>query len=755
MPVLNFRAKRLPCFPFLLFLLFVNLVHAQEEMDAEAYTRAVGFLNENLINKKVFNLHIEPHWFADSSGLWYEFHSPSGKKYLQIDLPGLDRSEMFDHETLARILTDSLGKDIDPLDLPLYDIERRSADRITFRVEGKEYLLNTKTNELNQLVRDEEEDSEEIRSHNGEWEAFAKDYNLFVRSTETGKEKQLSHNGRKGYEYATWYGWSDIMEGEGGQRPPHFGAQWSPDDEWIYANALDLRSAQKMYLLDWSIDTLYRPKLLSYYRGSPGDTGMVYVEPVFYHVESGHWVKPDLPRSTHINSIGVRWSDEPGIVYLENNSRGFQNLGLYRFHLESGELETLYEESSPTNIDNFSYQLAEGSGVIFFLSEKSGWRQLYQLDLATKAVGALTRGEYFINAIERVDEENEMIYFSASGKEAGVDPYQRNLYRISFEGGDPERLTPEDLHHAIDISPDGKYFLDNYSTVNMPTVTVLRSMASGDSEIELGHADFSGLEDWQPPQPFSVLAEDDETELYGALWKPTTFDPAQRYPIIDASYTGPHTFMFPIAFRQAFTNQALAELGFIVMRFDGRGSANRSKAFHDHSYKNLGGGLADHIHAMRKLAEEYPWVDTTRVGIFGHSAGGYDAAHGVLAYPDFYKVAVASSADHDHRMEKAWWPEMYMGWPVDSAYHRQSNITLAGNLKGKLLITHGGIDENVNPSATFKLAEALVQADKPFDMKIFPSQRHGYRGQVSEYFRKLRWNYFIEHLLGKQPRWKF
>ena len=241
------------------------------------------------------------------------------------------------------------------------------------------------------------------------------------------------------------------------------------------------------------------------------------------------------------------------------------------------------------------------------------------------------------------------------------------------------------------------------------------------------------------------------------LWKPSNFDPARKYPVVDNSYTGPHTQVVPRSYVRALNigNQSLAELGFIVLMIDGLGTAGRSKAFHDVSYKKLGYGLEDHVGTLRQLSKSYSWIDTTRVGIFGHSAGGYDAGRAMLLFPDFYKVSVASSADHDHRMEKAWWPEMYMGWPVDSAYHLQSNITNASKLKGKLLITHGGIDENVNPSATFKLAEMLVRADKQFDMKIFPSQRHGYTGQTQRYFTKIRWNYFVEHLLGKPPLWDF
>jgi dipeptidyl-peptidase-4 len=280
-------------------------------------------------------------------------------------------------------------------------------------------------------------------------------------------------------------------------------------------------------------------------------------------------------------------------------------------------------------------------------------------------------------------------------------------------------------------------------------------MADGSIVSALAKASVVGIPGWTGPEVFTTLADGGKTKIYGQAWKPRDFDPAKKYPVIDASYTGPHTQQFQTRFGRTFRHQAYAEMGFVVVMVDGRGSSGRSKAFHNYSYKNLGGGLTDHVTAIRQFGRENPWVDTTRVGIYGHSAGGYDAGRGLLAYPDFYKVGVASSADHDHRMEKAWWPEMYMGWPVDEAYEEQSNITMAPNLRGKLLITHGGIDENVNPSATFKLAEALIQADKEFDMLILPSQRHGYRGAASKYFSKRRINYFLEHLRGVTPSWDF
>ncbi len=739
----------------LVLFLFISIGMAgQDSISKVDYERAVGFLTENLVNKKVFNLHIQANWFPDSTGVWYIHQTPGSKKYLQVTLPGLQKTDLFDHQKLARILSDSLGTDMEAEKLALTKVEYRNSKELLISSGKKTYVLNTDTYALS-VPDKKEENTQQAPSPDKLWIAYQHDYNLYLKSTTDSTVKQLSKAGVKNYEYASWYGWYDIMEGENGERPGHFAVSWSDDSEWIYANICDLRDAQKMYLLDWSVDSLYRPKLLSYYRGSPGDTTMVYTEPVFFNVKTGKEIKADLPKSTYINEVYVEWSQVPGKVYLSRSSRGYQDLSIYSFDLHTEELQTLYTETSSTNIDNFSHELVEKSGLLFFLSEKSGWRQLYSLDLESGEEHPIISGDYYINSIEGIDEENKLIYFLASGKEKDRNPYYKHLYSVSFSGENLKLLTGENCNHRISISPDGNYFVDNFSTVQLATSTALRDLETGDILMELGQADLSILDEWTPPEIFTALARDGKTTIYGALWKPTNFDPHKKYPIIELSYTGPHTQLFPTDFSRAFLLQSYAELGFVAIVVDGLGSSGRSKEFHNYSYKNLGGNLEDHVSAIRQLGKQYSWMDTTRVGIFGHSAGGYDAAHALLAYPDFYKVAVASSADHDHRMEKAWWPEMYMGWPVDSAYHLQSNITMAGNLKGKLLITHGGIDENVNPSATFKLAEALIKADKQFDMLILPSQRHGYRGVHQKYFTRLRWNYFVEHLLGVEPIWDF
>lgn len=743
----------------LVFLLFLSVLlpgisFGQDKITMDDYNRAVGYMYDNYNNKKVFNLHIETNWFADSTGLWYTSHSVEGKRYLKITFDEMEVSDLFDHQQVAKVLADSLDEEIQPNDLPITNIEYKSPTELLITAKRKTYALNLTTYNLVRNEKEEEESSDtEEESPDKNWVAYTDDYNLYVKSSD--EVKQLSTRGEKGYEYASWYGWGDIMEGENGERPDRFYVNWSENSEWISTSICDLRSARKMYLLDWSVDTLYRPRLLSYYRGSPGDTTMVYMEPVFFNVKSGKEVKPKLPKSTHINSVSVSWSQTPDKVYLGRQSRGYQNFDIYSFDLNTEDLEAVYSESSATNIDNFSYEFVEDTDFMFFLSEKSGWRQLYRLNLKTKAEQELTNGEYYVNQILRIDKEAEKIYFLASGKEKGINPYYQYLYSISFDGKGLKLLTKEKVNHSIRISPDGKYFVDNYSTVNVETKTALRSLSTGKALVEMGQADVSELEGWSPPEIFTSLAHDGETTLYGAMWKPINFDSEKTYPVIEYSYTGPHTQVFPRSFSGALRFQSYAELGFVVVVIDGLGSSGRSKKFHDYSYKNLGGNLKDHVGTIQQLGKRYRWLDTTRVGIFGHSAGGYDAGRAVLAYPEFYKVAVASSADHDHRMEKAWWPEMYMGWPVDSAYHLQSNITNAGNLKGKLLITHGGIDENVNPSASFKLAEALIKADKQFDMLILPSQRHGYRGVHSKYFTKTRWNYFVKHLRGVEPIWDF
>ena len=742
-------------------MLYAPTLLAQPISQAD-YARAVSFLWENVNNKKAYNLSLVPNWHADSTGFWFVHYVAGEKKHDNIILKPFKRKPLFDHAKLASKLTEALKETIDAKALPLDNMKYIKPSLLELSVKGKRFTWNDATGELTmKLEKEPEPNPLESKSPDGKWIAYTENYNLYIKSTTDGTIKQLSTRGVKNYEYASYYGWSDIIEGENGERPKRFTANWSPDSKYIQTSICDLRFGRKMYLLDWSVDSLYRARLLSYYRGSPGDTTVVHLVPIVFDITTGKETGLQIPRVAHESGYGFQWLKQPGTGLLRYNERGFQKGHLIKVDLTNQTQQTLFTESFdyPTNVDGFSYFLSESQDKVVITSERSGWKQLYLIDLKTNALKPLTTGTFFVNYVLDILEKDRLVYFVASGLEPGRNPYEQYLYSISLDGKRLKLVTTEPGNHEITLSPNRQFITDVYSTPEQRTKSWLRDLQSGKVLQELSKADISGLMNmkWTEPVPFTALGKDSRSTVYGLLWRPTNFDASKKYPIIDNSYTGPHGQIVPRTFSRGISsgNQSLAELGFIVMMVDGLGTAGRSKEFHDHSYKRMGYNLEDHVRAIRQLANQYSWIDTIRVGIFGHSAGGYDAGHAMLQYPDFYKVAVASSADHDFRMEKAWWPEMYMGWPVDSTYHLQSNITMASKLKGKLLITHGGIDENVNPSATFKLAEMLVRADKQFDMLIFPSQRHGYQGPQQQYFTKKRWNYFVEHLLGQKPLWDF
>lgn len=737
--------------------LFLSCSDSKNEISEKEYQSAVSFMYANYNNKTAFNLNTTVNWFNDNSGCWFIEYRKGKKTYKRVDFKENEVKELFDYDKLVKAIKE-LTESLVTVNGVSFSNFQPTEKGLSFTYDNDTYQVNLETYELK---KEEKKDSErpnqyESTSPDGKWIAYVKNYNLFIKSTSTKRSYQLSSKGKKGYEYASWYGWYDKMEGENGERPRRFYVDWSEDSKWISTSIVDTRNAEKMYLLNWSQDDLYKPKLLSYYRGSPGDTNMVYVTPVFFNVATKKEVKTKLPRATHINSVNANWAKESGKLLASYAERGYLKQFVKLVDLNTNTERTLIEETSDTGIDNFEFRAVEDKQKIIFLSERSGWRQLYIVDAKTNETKSLTNGNYYINSIQYIDEEEEIIYFLASGKEEGNNPYHQQLYKVNFKG-ETTLLTPENTHHIINFSRDGTYFVDNHSTIQTPTKTVLREAATGKVLAELTTADISDAENrgYQTPEVFSLTAKDNKTTIYGAFWKPTHFDASKSYPIIDATYTGPHTQRFPKSFGGVFSEQSLAELGFIVVRIDGLGTSGRSKEFHDHSYKNMGNNLEDHVLAIKHLVETHSWIDGGKVGIFGHSAGGFDTGRALLAFPDFYKVGVASSADHDFRMEKAWWPEMYQGWPVDETYEEVSNITNAANLKGKLLLTHGGLDDNVNPSATFKLAEALIKADKDFDLLILPSQRHGYQGDHRAYFIKKRWNYFVEHLLEAKPIWNF
>ena len=745
-------------FPFfaLLFFFCGSSSAQNEQMDLEIYEQALSYTWSNL-DEKVYNLNPEVQWFADDTAIWFVENSEAGRKYLEMPVKNTTAKPLFDHHKMAAALSERTSEEVRANNLVLNNL-KATKEQLEFRFKRKTFIWNRILGSLSQKEEEKKDEHNpmESESPDGKWVAFRKGHNLYLREKDTGKEFKLSHDGKKGYDYAGSYGWYDLIYGEGGPIPEKFYVKWSPDSKYLATQISDVRDAQKMYLLNNTVDSLYRPQLVGYFRGSPGDTNMVMVKPVLFNVEQKKRFDLDLPTNTHINSVSVHFGEKPNTAYAEWLERGFQKQLVQKLDLKEETQEVVWKETSQTSIDNFEFRPIKNTGKFLILSEKSGWKQLYLVDEKTHSSSPLTSGEFVVNSIMHVDDQTGRVYFMASGVDPGMNPYHQQLFTVK-EGEKMRLLTPEKLHHEVDLSENGRFFTDAISSVDTNTEVVLRDLKTGKILAEVIKSDVSKAvaEGWKAPQTFNLTGKDGKTPIYGAMWKPTNFDPNQKYPVIDATYTGPHTQVFPKSFDRAFSHQAMAELGFLVVVVDGLGTAGRSKAFREVSYKNMGDNLRDHVNAIRHLGEQYDWVDTTRVGIFGHSAGGYDTGRALLAFPEFYKVGVASSGDHDFRMEKAWWPEMYMGWPVDESYEEVSNITNAGNLQGKLLLVHGGMDENVNPSATFKLAEALIREGKDFDLVILPSQRHGYSGEASNFFNKKRWNFFIRHLLDKKPRWDY
>ena len=400
----------------------------------------------------------------------------------------------------------------------------------------------------------------------------------------------------------------------------------------------------------------------------------------------------------------------------------------------------------------FLERIAETDDWIW-MSEESGWNHLYRLDAKTGKRSPLTSGPWVVRKVTRIDADTGTVHFTAMGVFPDQDPYHVHHGFVSLTGGEVTWLTQGDGTHTLDASPDGRWVVDRYSRVDLAPVHELRKTSDGTRVVVLEEADWSPLltTGWRPPRRFHAKGRDGKTDIWGMLHVPTTFDPKTRYPVLESIYAGPHGHHVPKSFRAWHGSQAIAELGFVVVRIDGMGTNWRSKAFHDVCWQNLGdAGLPDRIAWMRAAAKTRPWMDLTRVGIYGGSAGGQNALGALLQHGDFYDCAVADCGCHDNRMDKIWWNEAWMGWPIGPHYAEQSNVTNAHKLKGKLLLIVGELDRNVDPASTMQVVDALIKADKDFDLLVIPGAGHGAMG--TSYGRRRMRDFFVRHLLGVEPR---
>ncbi len=726
------------------------------------YERSNNF--RELVQNKVFKTKVDPRWLPDNSRFWYRNDLPDGaREFVLVDAAKATRGPAFDHSKLAKSLSEATGKQHEATDLPIDALEfDDSAGTICFRAVNKHWTCDLKnytvTEDKSPKTPDKKEpdkkeqpreDGSSRRRRNssprtedspdGKWTALIKDHNLHLRAKQGKEEFALS------------------CEGEADD-PYESRVYWSPDSTKLVALRTKKGEDHKVYMVESSPKDQVQPKLHSHQYLKPGDR-IAITKPHLFHV-AGRKEIPIcdelFPNPWHLGE--VRWGQSSRRFTFLYNQRGHQVLRIVAVDAQTGEAGVVIDEQSKTFIDyafkKFTRYL-DPTHEIVWMSEGDGFNHLYLYDSRTGQMkNQITKGQWVVRGVQRVDEENRQIWFRAGGIYPEQDPYYIHYGRINFDGTGLVILTDGNGTHSIEYSPDRRFIIDTYSRVDAPPVTELRRVDDGKLVCLLEEADISQLlaAGWKVPERFVAEGRDGKTDIYGVIYRPTTFDPKKKYPVIEAIYAGPHGSFVPKRFRSSHGAQAMAELGFILVQIDGMGTSNRSKAFHDVCWKNIGdAGFPDRILWIKAAAKKYPYMDLCRVGIYGGSAGGQSSTGALLAHGEFYKVAVSDCGCHDNRMDKIWWNEAWMGWPVGDEYAASSNVTLAHQLQGKLFLIVGELDRNVDPASTMQVVSALIKADKDFDLLVVPGSGHGIGGA---YGARRRRDFFVRHLHGVEPRWE-
>jgi len=712
-----------------------------------------------------------PNWMAGDK-FWYRTLTAQGSEFILVNPAKGTRSPAFDQQKLAVSLSTATGQTISGNHLPFQQI-RFSADGkyVSFHAAGKnwncdlhDYSCVADTSQSG--GSDEPVGSggagsrgfNEELSPDGKKAAFIKEYNLWVRDVATGKETQLTTDGVKDFGYAT-----DNAGWRHSDRPI---LAWSPDSRKIATFQQDQRNAGDMYLVTTNVG---HPVLHAWKYPLPGDKDIATIQRVIIEVDVPKVIRlqlaPDPHRGTLSDDISsgggfddVNWSEDGTQLAFVSTSRDHKDEKVRIADAATGVVREVFEEKVATQYESgraaIDWRYLPKSNEIIWYSERDNWGHLYLYDAGTgKLKNQITKGDWVVSRLVKVDEKKRLLYFMATGRES-ENPYFGQLYCIGFDGSHSELLTPEAGNHSIGFSPSEDYFMDTWSKPDVAPVRVLRNK-DGKQIVALEKTDISRLAatGWKPPIPFSVKAHDGVTDIYGLLFTPEKLDPTRKYPIIDYIYPGPQggsvgSWNFAAS---RGDNQALAELGFIVVEIEGTSNPYRSKSYHDMNYGNMSENtLPDQIAGIRQLVQRYAYIDSNRVGIWGHSGGGFATAGAMFRYPDFFKVGISESGNHDNRNYEDDWGERYDGLLANSDYEAQANQNYAKNLKGKLLLAHGLMDDNVPPSNTLLVVDALEKANKDFDLVVFPNSPHGY-GPFGSYMMRRRWDYFVRNLAGLAP----
>ena len=698
----------------------------------EDYTRAESMLSYNtepLIDRAT----VQPNWLSGSL-FWYRVLTPGGSEFVLVDAGKKSKTSFPDRAALAKGIATATGK---PFEVSQLGEGRRG--------------------------RGGRGGGSEVPSPDGKRVAFLRDWNLWVKDASTGQETQLTTDGVKDFGYAT-----DNAGWKTGDGPI---LRWSADGKKIATFKDDQRHVSEMYLVTTNVG---KPTLHAWKYPLPGDSVIPMIQRVIIDVDAKKIVVLNVPPDAHratlsddIASSGtfddVDWTEDDAQLAFVSTSRDHKHEKFRIADAATGAVREVFQEDVATQFESgrgtIDWRYLAKSNEIIWYSERDNWGHLYLYDATTgKLKNQITQGEWLVSRLVKVDEKKREIYFMAAGREPGC-PYFNHFYKVGFDGKKLQLLTPEEGNHAVTLSTSGEFFVDSYSKPDMPPAAVLRS-ADGKLVTELEKADVSRLvaAGWKPPVLFSVKAHDGKTDCWGLLFTPSHVDPSKKYPIIDYIYPGPQggsvgNWGFSAS---RGDNQALAELGFIVVALEGTSNPYRSKSFHDMSYGHMSENtLPDQVTGIQQLAKTYPYIDLDKVGIWGHSGGGFATASAMFRFPDFFKVGISESGNHDNRNYEDDWGERYDGLLVKNAdgtdnYTAEANQTYAKNLKGKLMLAHGLMDNNVPPYNTLLVVEALEKANKDYDLVVFPNSPHGY-GPNGPYMMRRRWDYFVKNLMGAEP----
>lgn len=736
----------------LLIAMFLSGGMAIAQGTADDYRRAYA-LKEKFSAGKVFYSNVNPQWIAGTHLFWYVRNTPDGRVYVSVNADKKERKELFDHHRLAKALGAASGKEVRPEALFLDRLwVGKGLDTLRFVFNDRRWMYVSRKDRLvdegalpvppvqkHWMEVDDEKTAEPVLSPDGKWTAFIKNQNIYVKEVATGKEKQLSLDGTLGNYYSAYI-------------------RWSPDSKKVASCKIRPVEKRYVYYVESSPADQLQPKLHKQEYAKPGDE-LPFKVPCIYEVENGRAIIPSTELFDRQYEVyGPEWNSDSRAVTFEYNQRGHQVYRVLELSAETGKVRPLVEETSDKYVNytrRFRYDLKDGKRMIW-MSERDNWNHLYMYDrVSAQPDYQITKGEWYVREVLRVDEDNRQVYFSVNGMEAGEDPYLIRYYRIGLDGKGLTCLTPEEGMHKAVFSEDMNYLVDVYSMVDKAPVAVLRSAKDGKVVMPLETADITRLvaEGWKAPEVFVAKGRDGKTDMWGLIARPTNFDPNKKYPVIEYIYQGPGDQYVPKTFRPYDWNMtSLAELGFIVVMVDGMGTSFRSRAFENVCYKNLkDAGLPDHIAWIKAAARKYPYMDVDRVGIYGCSAGGQESTNAVLLYPDFYKAAYSACGCHDNRMDKIWWNELWLGYPVGDQYKEGSNVENAHLLSRPLMLVVGELDDNVDPASTMQVVNALIKANKDFELVVIPGAHHTMGEAFGEH---KRYDFFVRHLMQvNPPKW--